>query len=513
MIFLGPILGLLIIPEGQTGGPPVTAFDASTTSLLIADAPSPKEYPWKKPLLSGPIYSIRELAWRADLIMRVEPGPANTWKILEVLQKAPSDPNPSTPPAPAQPGIYPRTAREWIGFWQKSPSGPVLLASGIRARNAEGKVWIPEVTEDIGDYDRMLDGIRGDIRSIRTLKNGWSSHTLPGENSLRQKELWGWASANEAQFGGGILQNGPPGWGSLEQDLLTEIILGPEDQTSWEALNLYTRTNSNQLPPLKDAFDSTARRNFLLDKAIHGKLLGERIRALRVLGAPVTWKTGSTEGQWEKLGVILKEAVVSPKTEIATAATAAALGLGPLKRLDPSLAMATWERYLEMPMGKERAHMAAQLARLAGEETWKKRTGNEATMVVGFENLVSMDDKILWTLAKWEGTGGPSKLELVREKIDDMGQVKEVQTQPLLGADNKPWNPASPLTGEWPVGPWPVGLWRIRVESKANPSWKSEPRMIKVSKALKLPIPGFQPLGTNTVVIDAPMPKPANKPK
>ena len=515
MIPLGPILGLFIFPVGQAGvpsDPPIHGFKFTSAVGDNSDG-APKEYPWRKPLLSGPVYSTRELAWRADLILRVEPGPANSWKILEILQKSSEYPNASAPPLPSQPGIYPRTAREWIGFWQIGQMGPNLIPTGIRAKNAEGKIWIPGVVEDLGEYDNLLATLRRDIGQINNLKNSWKNSLAQYEALLRQKKLWEWAAANKTQFGGGILQNDRPGWGSLEQDLLGEILLGPDDKISWDALNLYTRTNSNQLPPLQGAFDSPSRRNFLLDKAVNGKLLGEKIRALRVLGTPVIWKTGSTEGQWERLGAILKDAVNSPVSDLAHAGTAAALGLGPLKRLDPELAMVTWKRYLIMPLGNERGKMAAQLARLAGEDDWKKLTGNEASMVVGFEKLVLIDDKIHWKLVKWEGSGEPSKLELVREKLGEMGQVLEVQTQPLLAMENPPWNPASPLSGEWPMGPWPVGLWRVWVESKSKPAWKSEPRMIKVSKPLKLPIPGFQPLGTNQIVIDAPMPKPPEKPK
>lgn len=507
MILPGPILVLLFFPLVPIGAPAASPTNPNSFVTTNADAPLSRDYPWKKPLLSGPIYSIRELAWRADLILRVEPGPANTWKILEVLQKAPDDPTPLSLPVAAQPGNYPRTAREWIGFWQTGSKGTIQLPTGIRAKNAESKVWIPGSADDLGDYDTMLAGLRLDINAIRDLKHRWISQRSPGDPLHRQKQLWEWANAHESQFGGGIQQTDRPGWGSLEQDLLAEILPGPDDTFSWNALNLYARTNDDQLPPLKEAFDSTSRRDFLLKKAVLGKLSGERIRAIRVLGNPAIWSTGSTDGQWERLGDILKESVNSPITELANAGTAAVLGLGPLKRLDPALAMVTWERYQAMPLGNGRAIMAAQLARVMGQDTWKKLTGNEAGMVVGFEKLVLVDDKIQWTLVKKEGAGAPSKLELVREKIDEKGQVKEVLSQPLLEMGNPPWSVVTPLTGEWAIGPWPVGLWRIRVESKGNPAWKSEPRVIKVSKPVKLPIPGFQPLGTNNVIIDAPIPK------
>ena len=513
MIPPGSILVLFFLPIGQMGPPSEKTIHETPPASANIHGAAMEKYPWSKPLLPGPVYSTRELVWKSDLILRIEPGPANSWKVLEILQKSTAKTDPVNPPVANQTGIYPRNAREWIGFWQQTPSATNVIPSGIRARNAEGRIWIPGGVEDLGEYDRMLESLRADIRAIGDLKQSWTSRTSPQERIFRQRKLLDWATANEKQFGGGIRQEDPPGWGSLEQDLLGEIMLGPDTSFSWEALCLYTRTNADHLPPLHGVFDDNPGRHFLLEKAAKGKLMGDRIRALRVLGNPLTWKTGAQEGQWENLGTILKEAVHSSNPELATAATATALGLGSMNRLDPALAKATWDRYLDMPLGKERGLMAAQLAKMAGSEEWKKRTGNDAAMVVGFDKLATMDDKIHWTLIKWEGTGGPSKLELVREKIDDSGMVKEVQSHPLLGADNLPWNPSAPLTGEWPIAFWPMGLWRVRIESKSNPAWKSEPRLIKVSKPLKLPIPGLQPLGTNNVVIDPTMPKSNGNPK
>lgn len=492
-LLAGIVLGMLVLALSQLGtwAKPVSQNDPNQTIRA--------SFPWQKPLLHGPTYSMRELAWKADLILRVEPGPLNSWKVQEVVH---GDLVTLVPPSP-MPDTYPKLARDWIGFWRSTPKGFELLPTGIRARNAEGQVWIPGQGEIRLEYSQMVDDLKLDLKSFIVLKTDW----VLNDPILRNQKLWRWALDRANQFGGGITHAGSMGWGSVEQDLLMEVLFGPEDSTAWDALNLYSRTNSDELPPLKRMFDSTSRRELLLLKANRAALSGERVRAIRVLGSQYTWQSGSTEGQWVKLNALLTTTINSPTPELSKATIGALKMLATLGKLELALSELAWNRYLEMAPGLDRAHWAAQLARILGPELWKQRTGNGAGMVVVFEKLAWSENQISWTLSRLGGQGGAQSINLLREKLDEKGMVIETQSLPLVGKEPNLWDPAKPILGEWLVSTWPSGLWRIRAESKTSPEWKSEPRLLQVSKPLKLP--GITPpvLGTVKVVIDPPHPK------
>ena len=493
-LLAGIVLGMLGLALSQLGtwAKPLPQNDPNQTIRA--------SFPWQKPLLHGPTYSMRELAWKADLILRVEPGPLNSWKVQEVVH---GDLVALVPPSP-MPDTYPKLARDWIGFWRSTPKGFELLPTGIRARNAEGQVWIPGQAQEKLDYSQLIDELKTDLKSIRALKADWLIH----DRSVRNRKLWQWALDRANEFGGGITLASSMGWGSLEQDLLMEVLLGPEDATAWEALNLYARTNSDELPPLNGLFDSQSRRELLLDKANKAALSGDRIRAIRVLGSKFTWQTGATDGQWAKLNALLTTTVNSPIPELSKTTNGALSMLASLGKLEPALIELAWNRYLEMAPGLDRAHWAAQLARVVGPAVWKQRTGNGASMVVWFEKLAWSENQISWTLSRLEGKGNSAALHLLREKLDEKGKVIETQSLPLVGKETNLWDPEKPFIGEWLVSTWPSGLWRVRAESKTSPEWKSEPRLLQVIKPLRLP--GITPpagLGTTKVVIDPPIPK------
>ncbi len=494
MIFLARIfVGLLCLVLVQ----PVVLANPFLQKVPVQ--PDQVSYPWQKPLLKGPTYSIRELAWKADLVLRVESGPLNTWKIREVAYGGPVT---EVPPSP-MPDTYPRGSREWIGFWRSTPGGYELLPTGIRAQNAEGQVWIPGQADAGFEYGQLMDDLKTDLKALIILKTDW----MMKDRIVRNRKIWQWAKDRENQFGGGITNAGSMGWGSVEQDLLMEVMLGPDDVLAWEALNLYARTNSNEMPPLKEIFASTSRREMLLRKARMAALSGERVRALLVLGSPFTWQSGSTEGQWTTLNGILKTAVQNPSPELSKATLGAIKMLASFAQLEPDLLELAWKRYLEMAPGVDRAHWAGILARILGTEVWKQRTGNEAGLVVAFDKLVWSENQISWTLSRIEGKGGSQPVQLIREKLDEKGKVIETQTNPLVDKETKPWNQEKPLQGEWNATTWPTGLWRIQAVSKTTPEWKSEPRQLQVIKPLKLP--GITPpgIGTIKVVIDPPNPK------
>lgn len=443
--------------------------------------------PWEEPLLPGPIYSTRELLWKASLVVSLKVAKTGE---LEVEKVNLGEWSKSEPPPLSANASWPKGALRGIAFFRSGKSQYELLPSGLRL---EGPADTVEVALG-GSSPQPIDGsswqdlqrsVRLDGEKVRQLKLAWVDSSGPRRLTL----LRDWVEREEKGFGGGITE-GRQGWGSLEASVLMELISQDSLESSWKAVGIYARANQGHLPPCGPFFSSPSRRQFLLNLLQNPVALqGEQIRALKILSQKTVWPAPVDAGEAQKFFNTLSIGFKKGKGPWFEASMEIlgqpALGPGPVpKDLTRELVLL----YQAKPPGPEKQRLAKTLSLVLGEQEWKTLSGNPGQLVVAITQWNLDQDRLVWQCERLQGSVPATKAFFLREKIDEMGKVQESATAPLRGTDNPPWDFTQIARGEEPVSTWNSGTWRVKIVGgdPKSPLWQSETRLLKVIKPIKL---------------------------
>jgi len=383
-----------------------------------------------------------------------------------------------------------------------------LLRGGMRACTEEGRYLAPEgprwkLTAQEGTrWPVVVARVRQDLQALEQL----DGYRRIGRPTRRVQALLGWVRQRKGDFTAAPpgTDESPAGWGRLQLAVFDWVFAaaGPED--AWQAARLYAELNQGEAPRLASpTFSTPAGRALLARVAADGRLLlGERARALQLLGRRPTLRPGTAERRQGAQEVDEKERemilgqllpLLAEKSEpfrIALASALASLGEGgplPAKVL-PALVQA----YRDSLPGPGRDELALAVCALAPAGQWKELSGNPAGVCACLRDLERQDTTLTFWLAL--RTPGPAVFEqptLVVDRLGTLGFVAETKRFPveplnLAGGWAAGWNGSDALAVRFQAGSLtPGSTYKVRVEGfvgkgKDRQKWTSEPRKFQL---------------------------------
>jgi hypothetical protein len=405
----------------------------------------------------------------------------------------------------AQKKPRPRRVTQALLFLEPYGKGWKVPPGGVRMCGGDGKTVGPSGPRGAMEarpgmrWSVVVNRVRDDLAALEQL----NAYRRIGRPSRRAEALMGWVQARKAEFTATPpgTDESPAGWDRLQLDVFDWIFAAATPESAWRAVGLYAELNQGETPRLSTpVFSAPEGRALLVRIASDPKrLLGERTRALRLLGArPTLWPSAAEfdrgaramekkeqEALLEQVAKLLPEKDDHFRVWLAQTVVSLSQSVeGKLQKALPSLMRA----YRESQPGPGRDELAMTLCALTPAEQWKELTGNPAGYCACLRDLSRAQTTVtFWLSLK---TPGPAVFEpptLVVEKLGTLGFVAETKRSPV-----EPKN----LTTGWAAG-WdgddslvvqldvsklaPGSIYRVKVEGfagkgKGRVKWTSEPR-------------------------------------
>jgi hypothetical protein len=483
----------------------------------------------------APTPSVRELAIRAPVVIVGEPNDPvapKGFKVREVLRgrglkrgemlssvsfgghALPS----FDPPVPPRHTRKARRVARFLLFLEPTAGAASerhfrVLPGGLRALAEDGRVLAPRPAGGGGytleaepgvNWSLLLAQVRSDVASVDRLL---AVRGLAREER-RNAALLAWVEGRPDR---GAAPHGRPGqeavggWGELEVRALGWVLEGGRPEDCWRAVRLFAERNDGALPPLKGVgFGTPQGRAFLLRVAKDEKaLLGDRVRAVRLLGLPATLRPSAggrvarpagAKERGEILGGLLALLEVKHDPLRAEAVRGVRRVGGPGLRE----ALARLEKvYEEEPPGEVRDELAETLCVLGEPGRWKELTGNPPGVLACLRDPEHADGQVhFWLSLRGGGRAVYECPTLVLERLGWLSMVKE-RKQTALPVVNLPrpwkegWDGKEYLLVRFPVKGMSAGTWRVKVRGTVGKdgkaTWTSEPKTFTIKPPPKNP--------------------------
>lgn len=402
----------------------------------------------------------------------------------------------------------PRRVTQALLFLEPDGKGWKVPAGGARMCGEDGQTVGPtgprgamEARKGVR-WSVVVTRVREDLAALEQL-NGYRRIGRP---SRRAEAIMGWVQARKGEFTATPpgTDESPAGWDRLQFDVFDWVFATATPESAWRAVCLYAELNQGELPRLgTPVFSTPAGRALLVGIASDAKrLLGERTRALRLLGAkPTLWPSAAEFDRGARvmekaeqetlLGQVAK--LLPEKDDLfrvwlaQTIVSLSESAEGKLQKALPSLMRA----YRESQPGAGRDELAMTLCALTPAEQWKELTGNPAGYCACLRDLSRAD----MTLTFWLSlrTPGPAVFEaptLVVEKLGTLGFVAETKRFPVepknLAGWAAGWDGDDSLVVQLDVSKLaPGSIYRVKVEGfagkgKERVKWTSEPKKFQL---------------------------------
>ncbi|MFO0843178.1 MAG: hypothetical protein U0797_12410 [Gemmataceae bacterium] len=203
----------------------------------------------------------------------------------------------------AQKKPRPRRVTQALLVLEPNGKGWKVPPGGVRMCGEDGKTVAPAGPRGAMEaqpgtrWSVLVTRVRDDLAALEQL----SAYRRIGRPSRRAEALMGWVQVRKAEFTATPpgTDESPAGWDRLQLEVFDWIFAAAPPETAWRAVTLYAELNQGETPRLSTPVFSTPEgRALLAGIASDGKrLLGERSRALRLLGAKATLWPGEADLQ------------------------------------------------------------------------------------------------------------------------------------------------------------------------------------------------------------------------